>query len=316
MAFNYYCIDAGSPYCPCRLAKTDDCLICSMLQGKDTCDCRWQGICVYQEYIWAREKIEKRQLTYAPIVEKKFVSDKLFFIRLSLPLASMIRDYNQPGAFAFLRNEDLPEYYDLPLCVMDLDEQAKQMVFAVNIVGPKSKALAESRDRVLIRGPYWNGIFGLKHIKSSVNKHWLLVGRGIGQVSLILLVKNLMRGNNKITALLDPGNLKVNLAEEALKKMGVNIQDIVLNNTFYKSQFKKMLEKDTIDFLYSGGSDIQHKYINSILNKLDRKVPLIICNNHQLCCGEGVCGSCETLIDDELIHFCKIQLASEKVLGG
>ncbi|MDN5300724.1 MAG: hypothetical protein PWQ60_238 [Thermoanaerobacteraceae bacterium] len=316
MTLNYYCIDAGSQYCPCHLAKTDNCLICSMLQGKDTCDCKWQGICVYQEYIWAGGKIEERKLLSVPVIEKNFVTDKLVTIKIFIPSASLVRDYNQPGAFAFLRPENSLEYYDVPLCVMDVDESKKIINFAVNIVGPKSKAIARSENKVLIRGPYWNGLFGLKHIKSSYNKHWLIIGRGIGQASIIPVVKNLLRGNNKITVLLDCGNIKVNLAEDELKKLGITPQEFDLNTTFHKMRLREIIEKDGVDFVYSGGSDVQHKFIQNVLNKLSFSIPLIISNNHQLCCGEGVCGSCETLIDGELIHFCKIQLRSEQVLGG
>jgi len=304
MALNYYCIDAGSPYCPCHLAKTDNCLICSMLQGKDICDCKWQGICVYQEYIWANGNIEERKLISAPLVEKKFISDKLVTLKITLPQASLVRDYNQPGAFAFLRPENSLEYYDVPLCVMDVDESDKSLSFAVNVIGPKSKAIARAENRVLVRGPYWNGLFGLKHIKSSYNKHWLIIGRGIGQASIIPVVKNLMRGNNKITVLLDPGSI------------GIGIQEFDLNNTFQKIRLRELMEKVGMDFVYSCGSDAQHKLIQNVLNKLGCSIPLIISNNHQLCCGEGVCGSCEAMLDGELIHFCKIQLGSERVLGG
>lgn len=316
MALNYYCIDAGSQYCPCHLAKTENCLICSMMQGKEICDCRWQGICVYQEYMWADGKIEERKTIPASVVEKNFLTDKLVIIKIFIPLDSLVRELNQPGTFVFLRSEGSPEYYDVPLCVMDIDESNKILSFAVNIVGPKTKAIIMSDSMVLMRGPYWNGLLGLKHIKSSYSKHWLIIGRGIGQASIISVVKNLLRGNNNITVLLDSGTLKINIAEGELKKIGVIPQEFELNNAFYKKRLREIIEKNAVDFVYSSGSDIQHMFIQNILNKLSRRIPLIASNNHQLCCGEGICGSCETLIDGELIHFCKVQLGSENVLGG
>lgn len=316
MALNYYCIDAGSPYCPCHLAKTNNCLICSILQGKENCDCNWQGVCVYQEFIWANGKIEERKLLSAPMVEKKFIHDRLVTFKIEISSDSLIRAYNQPGAFAFLRPVNSLEYYDVPLCVMDVDESKKYLSFAISIIGPKSKAIARAENSVLVRGPYWNGLFGLKYIKSSYNKNWLIIGRGIGQASLIPVVKNLLRGNNRITVLLDPGNVKTNLAEEELCKYGVDFNVFDLNNTFHKIRLKEIIEKSEVDFIYSGGSDVQHKLLQNVINKIGYKIPLVISNNYQLCCGEGICGSCESMIDGELIHFCKIQLGSEQVLGG
>ena len=65
------CIDAGSEYCPCYLAETDDCIICSHLQGKEFCDCNWNGVCVYQDFCWLNEKKKDiRKTIEAQIVDK------------------------------------------------------------------------------------------------------------------------------------------------------------------------------------------------------------------------------------------------------
>lgn len=316
MALNYYCIDAGSPYCPCYLAKTENCIVCSILQGKETCDCRWQGVCIYQEYIWSNGKIEERKLLSVPMIEKKYITDNLLTFKIEIPSDSLIRDYNQPGTFAFLRPVNFLEYYDIPVCIMDVDESKRHLSFAINIVGPKSKAIAKAENNVLIRGPYWNGLFGLKHIKSSYNKNWLVVGRGIGQVSLLPVIKNLLRGNNRLIVLLDPGNIKVNLVEKDLSILGIDFKTFDFNNSLHRMKLKELLENEEIDFIYSGGSDAQHKFIQNLIKKMGDKIPLVISNNNQLCCGEGICGSCEAIVDGELIHLCKVQLGSEQLLGG
>mgnify|MGYP000921887947 CR=1 FL=1 len=44
------CIDCGTEYCPCHLAESGECIMCSQLQGECFCDCvNWKGVCVYQE---------------------------------------------------------------------------------------------------------------------------------------------------------------------------------------------------------------------------------------------------------------------------
>ena len=44
------CIDCGTEFCPCKLAETGECILCSQLQGEHFCDClNWNGVCIYQE---------------------------------------------------------------------------------------------------------------------------------------------------------------------------------------------------------------------------------------------------------------------------
>lgn len=58
MEQNFYdCIDCGTENCPCYLAATGDCLVCSRLAGKDYCDCNWKGVCIYNEFIQSGKKI-------------------------------------------------------------------------------------------------------------------------------------------------------------------------------------------------------------------------------------------------------------------
>lgn len=66
------CIDAGSEYCPCHLAETGDCILCSQLSGKKFCDCiNWKGVCIYQEFIWNGKKAKEERETYLGKIIKK-----------------------------------------------------------------------------------------------------------------------------------------------------------------------------------------------------------------------------------------------------
>jgi NAD(P)H-flavin reductase len=317
MALNYFCVDAASRFCPCQLAKTDSCLICSLLQGNEVCDCNWQGVCIYQEYVWNRNKIQNRRKSLtAKIVEKEMITKEMLIIKVLMPIKEMIAEYAQPGAYAFLRAIDSPEYYDVPLCIVDVNEEAATLVFAVRIVGPKTKSLAAQNDEVAIRGPYWNGLFGLKYIKSSLNKKWLVIGKGAGQVSLIQVVKNLLRGNNQISMFLDPGVIRINLAEKHLNELGISTSTVNLYSETDRQIIYELLKDSFIDFVFSAGSDKQHKRIKNMIEQSGRHIPLIISNNRKLCCGEGICGSCETLIDGKQVHLCKLQLNGISVLEG
>ena len=64
------CIDAGTEYCPCKLAESGECLICSQCQGECFCDClNWKGVCIYQELYNNGNKAKEGRKTYDCIVE-------------------------------------------------------------------------------------------------------------------------------------------------------------------------------------------------------------------------------------------------------
>ncbi|MCG0276090.1 MAG: sulfide/dihydroorotate dehydrogenase-like FAD/NAD-binding protein [Thermosediminibacteraceae bacterium] len=308
MSISYQCIDALSPYCPCYLAENQSCIICSILRGKDTCDCIWQGSCIYQEYIWnGKRKKEPRKVIEAKIKEKKKVTKNLlvYKVSLSLPLSSI--DYSQPGTYVFLRSANSQYYFEVPLCVMDVDEDENTLTFAVQIIGPKTKNLAQEDNTLLLRGPYYNGIFGLKHIKSTKNKKCLLIGGGIGQASLVLVAKALHRGGNDITALLDPGAINYNLAMDYLNSLNAEVRIFNRYDSLFESLLQQVIEDKGIEMVYSGGSDLQHNLVKSAVMRSRRKIALSFSNNAKLCCGEGICGSCEVSIGVEKFKLCKIQ---------
>ncbi|SHM74495.1 NAD(P)H-flavin reductase [Caldanaerovirga acetigignens] len=308
MVFTCKCIDALSPYCPCYLAETQNCLVCSVLQGKDTCDCNWQGFCIYQEYIWnGKKKKNFRKTVEAKIAEKKAFSDNLVVFKVILTLPALSRDFSQPGTYVFLKSFDSPTYFEVPICVMDANEDENSLSFAVQIIGPKTKSLVQENTAFLLRGPYYNGVLGLKYIKGAKNKKCLLIGGGIGQASLVLIAKALVRGKNEITALLDSGAINYNPAEDYLKNLDVAIrlfakQDLVLGDLLLN-----LIEEKNIEMIYSGGSDMQHDFVKSAIVRSGRKIDFAVSNNVQMCCGEGICGSCVVVLGSEKIKFCKAQ---------
>lgn len=308
MALNYKCIDALSPYCPCYLAENQSCLVCSVLQGKDTCDCNWQGFCVYQEYLWnGKKKKNFRNTVETKIAAKRIYGDNLALFKTILPAPVLSRDFSQPGSYVFLKSFDAPTYFEVPICVMDLNEDENSLSFAVQIIGPKTKKLAKEENAFLLRGPYYNGILGLKYIKGAKNKRCLLIGGGIGQASLVLVAKALVRGNNEITALLDAGAIKYNPAEEYLKNLGVEVQYFEKQDLVFGKLLLNLIEEKNIEMIYSGGSDVQHDFVKSAVVQSGRRIDFAVSNNVQMCCGEGICGSCIVTLGSEKIKFCKAQ---------
>ncbi|MBO0584701.1 sulfide/dihydroorotate dehydrogenase-like FAD/NAD-binding protein, partial [Clostridium botulinum] len=87
-----------------------------------------------------------------------------------------------PGSFVFLRNKNDFGFYDAPISIMDVDTEENFIKVAIEIRGVKTKTIASlnKNDDVLVRGPFWNGVLGLKNVYRTKNGTSLLISRGIG----------------------------------------------------------------------------------------------------------------------------------------
>ena len=52
-----------------------------------------------------------------------------------------------------------------------------------------------------IRGPYWNGAFGLKNIRKQKNNETLVSAIGIGMAPMIPVLQRLIENENTVTTL-------------------------------------------------------------------------------------------------------------------
>ena len=77
------CIDAGTEYCPCHLAESGECILCSQLQGSHFCDClNWNGVCIYQElYNNGNKAKEQRKAYTCKVSEKVLCQDDVLLIK-------------------------------------------------------------------------------------------------------------------------------------------------------------------------------------------------------------------------------------------
>ena len=81
--FNPICADVGTRNCPCPLAETGDCLVCSRLSGARECSCRWAGVCVYNEYMQNGSMVRtKRQDRSTEILQRLWQGDDLLMLQL------------------------------------------------------------------------------------------------------------------------------------------------------------------------------------------------------------------------------------------
>lgn len=319
------CIDAGSEYCPCHLAEVGECIMCSQLQGMTFCDCRnWKGVCIYHEFVSNRQrKKESRKSMLCELITRDEVSDDLVILKIKVS-KSMARELNTPGAYVFLRSREDPSYYETPMSIMIVDEEECTLTTALQIRGVKTKVLKDLKEEIEVRGPYWNGLMGLKYIKTLKNSKALLVARGIGQASALPTARKLVRAGNAVKVILDKGRSGINFAEPYFRELGCDIvekqvldsESLEIPNESIKFIRNAIIEDD-IKLVFSGGSEKLHEGISKILKPWQEEVFFVSSNDGKFCCGEGICGSCQTrLADGSRIKTCKTQFTSMKLFEG
>lgn len=309
------CIDAGSEYCPCYLAETNNCIICTQLQGKEFCDCNWSGICILQELAMNGKKIKKQRDYNIGIIEEIHqVGNNSFILKIKVDktLASQLKE---PGSYVFLRNSNLPQYFDVPMSVMKSDELNETITIAFKTIGTKTNQLKNSKEIILIKGPYWNGVLGLDYIKKVKRENCLVVARGISQATSLLTIEKLIENNNNVTLILDKGNVGEIFISDYIKGMSINIFEANLMSKECKDLIRQILVNNNIELIFSAGSDLLHMEIIKLIDEVEVKPYLAVTNNTEICCGEGVCGGCITRIKNEgRVKPCKAQIDARKLI--
>lgn len=318
------CVDCGSDFCPCYLAETGDCLICSQLQGKTFCDCfNWKGVCVYQEFIWNRsQRKEARESLLCEILHWEQLTEAVILLTIMVN-KTMARELSQPGAYVFLRNPKEADFFDTPMSIISADTGAGTVTIAIQLKGVKTKSLLVDNEKIMVRGPYWNGLLGLKYLKGLTNKKALLVVRGIAQAPAVPVARKLRNQGNEVMVLLDPGKESLTFAEPLMREMGcivnyISLLDKNLQVPIETLEFiKGLILRQEISLVYSGGTAKLHEGVSAIIQGLDQEVFFTCANDARICCGEGVCGSCHTrLPNGQRIKTCKTQINPREIYRG
>ena len=165
------CIDAGTEFCPCHLAEEGECILCSQLHGKCFCDCvNWKGVCIYEEFASNGFKAKEGRKTFTcDVIDAVEVEEGLLFIEFRAPHKLCI-DLLGPGKFIFIRTNDNP-FFDVPISILESDADKNIIKVLIEVRGIKTKRLlnTEVKGEITIRGPYFNGVFGIKNIDSTRN---------------------------------------------------------------------------------------------------------------------------------------------------
>lgn len=316
------CIDAGTEYCPCHLAETGDCILCSQLSGKKFCDCiNWKGVCIYQEYIWNKGKAKLGRKIYSCKVDKKEVVEKnVILLRISIP-HDLIKNLVHPGSYVFLRSPKTSQFYDAPISIMDSSIDDNIITVAIELKGIKTKSInmLKEGDTIYVRGPYWNGDLGLRNIYMAREGTSIIITRGIGMAPMIPVLKKLYSNGNKIIVILDKGNYKNLFIKDYLDMCNCKVITCsTLHNGDLSQELRNiidgLLENEKVNLIHSSGPDILNfKMLEYIANR----VKFSCSNNAKMCCGEGICGACATRYKgSRMKKLCKVQIEPKYLFEG
>ena len=242
------CIDCGTEFCPCKLAETGECLICSQCQGENFCDClNWKGVCIYQELHNNNNKAKEGRKSYNCLVKKVInYNDTVIMISFNVPHKLAI-DLCKPGSYIFIQTDE-NKYFDVPISIMHSDINKDMLTVAIEIRGIKTSKLLETKENenICIRGPYWNGVFGLKNINAQINKKSLILGRGIGLAPMMPVTRKLVSQNNEIKIVIDNGNFSFNFAKDFLDKYSLPYSEHSLLEKGQLSDHAKVIITDAL----------------------------------------------------------------------
>lgn len=295
------CIDAGTANCPCPLAETGDCLVCSRLAGRDKCDCSWCGLCIYNEFIQNDGKVRGRRERFeALILSRKWYSTDLMTLEIKVSKGFALEGM-KPGSFIFISGTDEP-FFDTPVSIMRVDVKKGIMTFVLKVISAKTKAIAQAEEKVFIRGVYRNGLLGLGlteglavHEKES---RWLFLTKGAGFAPAVNMIDHLpaevvadmVIDTEKVTEEIISDSLS---RCEAVRDGRVKMDIMPLNRLLDREDEaarRCIGEIEDYDRIFILASDHYISTMSAALNVPDHK--LIYANNFHMCCGEGVCGAC------------------------
>lgn len=324
---NRICADAGTANCPCPLAETGNCLICSRLAGKEKCDCSWCGLCIYNEFVQGGGVVRNmRNNIKAPIAEKKQYDSDLLVITVKVD-KGLALSAAEPGSFVFLNGTD-KEFFSVPVSVMKTDVQKGQLSFAIKVLSAKTQAIAEAEDFVFLRGIYRNGLLGGEISAEELRpgkgckKRWLIMTKGVGLAPAVNLLEKLC-GKATVDMVIDTEKITEEFVDDSLRLHVGASEDvsIALGSLADAAPLgdgrlrldAKVYDAAGYDRVVILASDYYIGRIAEHLELPDGK--LIFSNNFHMCCGEGICGACSHIDEDGNVNkMCKCRQADVKSL--
>ena len=311
------CSNYASKSCPCALAEYGHCIMCSVCRGEEFCDCGdTRGYCIYNELKNnGGHALDQNHIVKCEVAYEKTFGQEYKYIRLRVPNAD-IAAFKRSGAFVFVRVLE-NTFYDVPISVIFEDYGGNSISLIIRMVGIKTQSFANlsTGDTVFLRGPYYNGLLGIKKIVNLRDDNALVLCRGIGLMPSLHVIGELRAHHNDIDIYLDPAGFDKGYLEiiTELFELDFHIVSICHEDGELTPEVIDIMDssiKRDVSLIHLGMSDyLISKCVNYIEGKYGRKIALSCINNVHMSCGEGVCGVCTKNRDAEnIVHLCKEQV--------
>ena len=313
---NTGCVDAGSENCPCYLALTGDCLVCSRLQGEDRCACEWSGVCIYNEFIQGNRKVSNPRREFeVPIVRREVYQEDLVVYVLDVGKGFAMKA-DRPGSYLFVRGSGANSFYDFPISVMQTDVDKGEIHLGIRIISAKTKSLLAESEKLVVRGPYRNGLHGMSSImnKKGKNRNTLIIARGIGIAPGILASKALSQ-KGSVDMIIDTEKISRELIDDYLTDQ-ITTRYLPLAEKESLNELTALMREKTYDNVILLVSDHYIDLLGRAVKEILPAADLAVSNNFRICCGEGLCGSCSVCLPSgDTMKMCKCQVDGEDFLN-
>ena len=153
------------------------------------------------------------------------MNNNMIMIKFKAP-HKLVLDLAKPGSYIFIRTDE-NKYFDIPISIMNSDIENDIITIAVEIRGIKTNRLLniKANENIVIRGPYWNGVFGIKNILAQKETKTLVLARGIGLAPMMPVIRKLVSQNNELQVVIDKSPFEVNFASELLNNYNIKISE-------------------------------------------------------------------------------------------
>lgn len=310
------CVDMNSPYCPCLLAETNHCTFCSRLQGKDECACDWNGVCILYEKFW-RDKMKNsaavlRMTETCEATLQKKVGEKTYVVEFAVSDA-LAQELAKMGAFVFMRRAGDSDFSHFPVGIMNAD--GCKITVAIETIGAKSSRFILNQDeKIIVRGPYYNGVLGKPWIDELSNGTVVVLAGGIGQAPALPILRALAGKGNTVHVIAAPGKVGTVFIKGEPALAGMELHEVASLRKDGFALFEKLMGENP-DLIVSAGPDDQHSGVIRFMHDRGVNLPMAATNNATMCCGEGICGSCHKLTpDNRTVKMCKAQIAFDRIM--
>lgn len=305
------CIDVGREGCPCALAESGDCLVCSRLGGGSCDDCGWQGTCIYTLYEQnGRQLIQERQNRLLDIAEIRTYGPnfKVFVLEADKGFCQRAQT---AGAFVFVKTKKDHDWFGAPISVLKSEPDQGRLHLAVCACGPKTTRILQEEESLSVRGVYYNALTGQTRLMTDPEETYIFA-KGVA----IAPLRNYLDGGDRYGRQIS--NLRI-FAD--LDKTGMDFfQDyfgdlpagaIQIRN-FAREGLCSLEDLDHLESQCLARARINvlaltsPYYADQIQRAAGQEKTILRPTEGNMCCGEGICGAC-TEVDQwgRTIRNCK-----------